>query len=145
MKLLKNIRKISTLTAAATSVMISAATATELTVYTSVEADSFKKYVSAFVLLSFCKFCIQNIGLPPQEQRRLDYEQKLLRGKERREMNRMQRITARQQRLEAMDDSDDESMIELKEAALKQRKSAYPEDFITKGHRQANLGESLWN
>jgi len=48
MKLLKNIRKISTLTAAATSVMMSAATATELTVYTSVEADSFKKYVSAF-------------------------------------------------------------------------------------------------
>jgi len=64
-----------------------------------------------------------------QEQRRLDYEQKLLRGKERREMNRMQRITARQQRLEAMDDSDDESMIELKEAALKQRKSAYPEEL----------------
>ena len=48
MKLLKNIRKISALTAAATSVMMSAATATELTVYTSVEADSFKKYVSAF-------------------------------------------------------------------------------------------------
>jgi Ca2+-binding EF-hand superfamily protein len=64
-----------------------------------------------------------------QEQRRLDREQKLLRGKERREMSRMQRITARQQRLEAMDDSDDESMIELKEAALKQRRSAYPEEL----------------
>ena len=44
----KKINKISIVIAIAISAMMSSANAVELTVYTSVEADSFKKYVSAF-------------------------------------------------------------------------------------------------
>ena len=48
MLFMKKFKKISTIIALAISAMMSSANAVELTVYTSVEADSFKKYVSAF-------------------------------------------------------------------------------------------------
>ena len=44
----KNSKKTNTLASIVLSAMVSSATAGDLTVYTSVEADSFKKYVSAF-------------------------------------------------------------------------------------------------